>query len=757
MSNRTTLDLVASPAPSGVFDPAEIVDRLYRDGCGVITFYTTVYAFLDCRYSVFLDQVIPEDQRAPLRESTLRRLAAGNVFEANQIAALVTDLKRNGLPYAEVGVRIVDVPNSWGPEDIRSAVAELGEHFTVSLVVDGLRHDIPARKSELAELLASRQPDSVVFIQGVFDYHDIEDQDTRHAVKSELELATLSAMADGIAAQKAGLPGPVILAPRLPATYVPLLGRNLVGEPDLLVPVAEQCSYTSVDYKDSKALDQSSATRRFLISPATSPFLENAVDSDELGAGVLKKKQRLQLYHYHLMLTEILPHLGAEAVPTAGIIGRDGVCVWSDMETEYWGRRGARKSAAAIYQETVELSLEARELGRAFAEGADVILPAELNPARRTACDECPFRKQCAREREEIKHLSLHPDLADSKAMEIAEVLPAPTLTALAYSDPDTLAESIIDRGVKGFGQSREHVEGKVVHLIDQARTLSVGKAYRRRTRSRIPRLEAVIEVHFDIENNNDAMGDIPPNHWFQTGWVTKKGVSRVDMKENRRYSVRWSDGTPEGEAEMFASFWRSFKRLEAEAATMYDELLERYGPEPLAGVKPFRAFVYSGAEYRVFRAKAREHAGYPGVPTLEELERYFVPSNPERPESATVVDLCAFIKEYLHLPLSDRKLKSVAPYVGHAWADEDPSGLSATLWASDMFTTSDPTERERLRRRLEQYNKDDCYATLAIREWVDKVTFKSVEVLDSGLFTMRFPRRSARRSEVPQPQLFAS
>src|SRR5690606_17968588 len=115
--------------------------------------------------------------------------------------------------------------------------------------------------------------------------------------------------------------------------------------------------------------------------------------------------------------------------------------------------------------------------------------------------------KQCAREREEIKHLSLHPDLADSKAMEIAEVLPAPTLTALAYSDPDTLAESIIDRGVKGFGQSREHVEGKVVHLIDQARTLSVGKAYRRRTRSRIPRLEAVIEVHFDIENNNDAMG----------------------------------------------------------------------------------------------------------------------------------------------------------------------------------------------------------------------------------------------------------
>ena len=28
MSNRTTLDLVASPAPSGVFDPAEIVDRL---------------------------------------------------------------------------------------------------------------------------------------------------------------------------------------------------------------------------------------------------------------------------------------------------------------------------------------------------------------------------------------------------------------------------------------------------------------------------------------------------------------------------------------------------------------------------------------------------------------------------------------------------------------------------------------------------------------------------------------------------------
>lgn len=58
----------------------------------------------------------------------------------------------------------------------------------------------------------------------------------------------------------------------------------------------------------------------------------------------------------------------------------------------------------------------------------------------------------------------------------------------------------------------------------------------------------------------------------------------------------------------------------------------------------------------------------------------------------------------------------------GFRWRDEEPGGLASIMWFTQAVTDEDPTVREAARVRVLQYNEDDVRATLALREWFDRL-----------------------------------
>lgn len=758
----------------------------------VTRFYDTVYNYLLCPYMRFLEPVIPEEERAPLPESVLERMESGNRFEAAQVAKLIATSHEAGRPviFASGSYAALDLTSD-AVAQVKAFTSDAPTHRSFGLATTDTYSPLPTDGRKRGPVIrhaveAATASGSSLLVIASDDYHEIADADERSAARDEIVYRTVSGIADGIDAMRDGKPAPILIGPRLPRTYVAEMDSDLVGEPDLLVPVPSLTTYTSVDYKDASVLTASTRTNQHQASPATSPFLEDATKTD-LGPGILNKKHRLQLFHYQLMLEPLLEALGTKATPQAAIIGRQGYAVWSDQTEKVFGRAKDRKSAEEIYFSTVSASNDAYALGELFAQGVDVEVPAELNPARRAECAECPFRRHCEEERRRNGgHLTLHPDIGAEMALELAEILPTPSLESLAFSDAADLLAKAQVQDVKGLGPTVEAKHAKIQVLIDGARSIHSAKSYRRRDQSRVPTLEAVVEVHFDLENNNNPMagGKVPANYWFQTGYVHKKGLDALAEKVTVRYSSKFADGSPASEAEMFAQFWASMHRSQQEASPLYDEirrvsgtaalnrlranggtelldataqrlgassrtdLASKLGEEELAGIVPFRAFVYSPAELRIMRAKATEHEGFPGVPSRDEVEAWFACQTPGRPESAVAVDLWAFLDTYVHLPLPDRKLKTVAPYIGHYWDVHDPSGLIATYKADVMLSSPGTAEAEAAKKWLWSYNKADCAANLAVRRFIDATPWKGVAKLDDeGVFRARFPRRAARRN----------
>src|SRR5690606_9892811 len=154
---------------------------------------------------------------------------------------------------------------------------------------------------------------------------------------------------------------------------------------------------------------------------------------------------------------------------------------------------------------------------------------------------------------------------------------------ALAHADPVKLAADIVEAGISGFGSSDEAVLASVHSLVDGARAMLQNRAYRRRDRRAVPTLEAVVELHVDLENNNNPMvrfddRTIPAGHLAQTGVLVKTGLDDYPDTLHTRYYPWFSDGTPEGEAKAIADWWRFVEGQRKKAVRLYDELKAQLG-----------------------------------------------------------------------------------------------------------------------------------------------------------------------------------
>lgn len=88
---------------------------------------------------------------------------------------------------------------------------------------------------------------------------------------------------------------------------------------------------------------------------------------------------------------------------------------------------------------------------------------------------------------------------------------------------------------------------------------------------------------------------------------------------------------------------------------------------------------------------------------------------------SSRFIDLHTLIRKSWILPLKNYGLKTVSNWLGFEWMQKNVSGSKALYW----WIQYQITENEIFLKKIIQYNKDDCFATLQIAEYLIKNQLK--------------------------------
>jgi predicted RecB family nuclease len=438
----------------------------------------------------------------------------------------------------------------------------------------------------------------------------------------------------------------------------------------------------------------------------------------------------LQLAHYHRML-EAAGH--ASESPLGGIVGKEKLVVWYDLNAPLWLSGGKRRTALERYDFEFDFRLDVA--ATALCRGEDPSTEPLVVPVKIDECDVCEWWGVCGPVLEETDDVSLLPRVGWPQWRDLRA---GGVTTREALACLDWLTASLIDQGVDvrtymeqadrgdparpvavviGARRTRQiavltaagfHTAGDASRLdpatievafargsspipslasqMDTARAhLGAAPAYRRRgvEEVRVPRAD--IEIDVDMENsvNNQAYlwgalvsaGEEPVYHPFVT-WEP------LDAEGDQRRGV-------------FLRFW--------------EWLSEMVGAAEAEG-RTIAVYCYSRqAEETQMRGALGE-----GDDAVREAVDEFL-------GSPRWVDLYRVFDH--QLITGDRiGLKVVAGLAGFSWRDDDPDGAQSMVWYEQAVTGD-----EEARQRLLTYNEDDVRATRVLRDWMTRTDFPSV------------------------------
>jgi predicted RecB family nuclease len=184
---------------------------------------------------------------------------------------------------------------------------------------------------------------------------------------------------------------------------------------------------------------------------------------------------------------------------------------------------------------------------------------------------------------------------------------------------------------------------------------------------------DSPLEIFFDIET--DPMRDICYLH----GFVERRNL---DNSTEKYVAFFANSPTSEEEEKAFAEAWNYIKSS-----------------------RPFAIYYYSKYERTVWRKIQQK---YPHVVTPEEIEDLFDPKQS--------IDLYFdVVKPKTEWPTRDYSIKTLATYLGFSWRDTDPSGASSIEWYHRWVETGDVS----IRKRILEYNEDDCIATRVLLDGI--------------------------------------
>jgi predicted RecB family nuclease len=283
---------------------------------------------------------------------------------------------------------------------------------------------------------------------------------------------------------------------------------------------------------------------------------------------------------------------------------------------------------------------------------------AATRPAACAACKLCVWRGHCREALVAGDDVTLVPHLGPR--MRAAFEPHARTVAELASLPIGGDSEVV----VKGIGRER------LARFRDRARLLSSpgASAY---ARSVLPLARAERELFLDIEV--DPFGDRTYLHGILER--TRSGPGR----ETERFHAHLM--TDDGEGEERRAFSDAFKQLTA---------------DPDA-----RIYYWSPYERTLYRAL---QARYPDVCSADEVEALF-----GRPETIDLLN--DIVNPMTDWPLHDHSIKTIAKHLGFRWRDAEPSGAASIEWYRRWLASGD----EAIRRRIVEYNEDDCIATRVV------------------------------------------
>jgi len=456
----------------------------------------------------------------------------------------------------------------------------------------------------------------------------------------------------------------LVLGPRL--RHDVRSGR--VGEPDLLVRRGTQ-GYLPVDVKHHRTLDaERPEDRRGVVALADLGRRDVAPRPREAGTHDAQRADLLQLAHYWRMLEDL--GLAAAGVPTGGVVGRERQVVWFDLtEPRLADGRDLedRRSALELYD--LEFAERHRVFLAASAHVTDPTRPLPLVPVSIAECPDCRWREHCGAYLEEREDVSLLPRVT------------RPAWEALRRIGADTIPRlAALRDGTDVPGMTEGAVAGAVAHA--RARH-GDAPAYRRPGVSSVQVERADVEVDVDMENVEDGA-------YLWGAYVTDRAGSGVAEPGYHAF-VDWDADAAAAGARAFEGFWAWLSGLRGDCAERGLTL---------------RAYCWSAAaENRWLRAGAR------ALGIEDEVERFI--------GSDEWIDLLRVFDAQVITGRASR-LKVVAPLLGFAWDDEDPSGAASMVWWQEAVDPErSPTERDRVQARLLAYNADDVRATLHVRDWL--------------------------------------
>jgi len=512
------------------------------------------------------------------------------------------------------------------------------------------------------------------------------------------------------------------------------------AEPDLLyrqnVRVAKNPKWGAIDVKFHDPFEGTGKGNEWEMSPLATPFPEKSVKVER--KGIVQKDDAYQLAHYH----RALEFHSVAGSPIGGIIGKPegGVTrvVWLNLNDKIYER--STTDALSMYDAAFGQRVEIAE--REIERRTNPELPHLAPPVWKAECKTCPWQSVChdrlsvsddisllmgvTPTKIEVHHAAgistvgelAHLDVATAALVEAGTpVLPEAITQARAKAGqatadlvaslgltPRESAKTLASLTATGltspelakldFTTARYAAGTKgLIKSIDQARVVDYARVQRLpfvfRVRGinelTIPR--AAVEIHVDMENDEQIY------LWgMLTDWKYKNNRVRRDYHPY----VGWK-ATEEDEARVFAEFWAGLHAMIAKAQAQ-------------EGENNVLVFHYTAAEDRCMRHLAQVHEGLPGIPTLDDVNAFLA--------SDLWVDLYPVMTNQLIWPTEDGTLKSLAKFVQFAWRDDDPSGANSVVWYQNAIDENSPTHDES-RKRIIEYNEDDCRATAALLSWL--------------------------------------
>lgn len=277
-------------------------------------------------------------------------------------------------------------------------------------------------------------------------------------------------------------------------------------------------------------------------------------------------------------------------------------------------------------------------------------------PAYSAVCKLCHWYSACVADLEAGDDLTLLPELGRAKRDAMASSIP--NVAALATSD--------ITRFIEGKKTAFAGIGPDTLLKLQQRAKLVKAPNPRPCRTSAISLSPKATEIFFDVEV--DPMHDFCYLH----GFIERRNG---DNAEENYHGFFAGTVKPEEEERAFAEAWCF--------------IVQR---------QPCTIYYYSKYERTIWR-KLQEK--YPAVCRSADIEALFNPIQS--------VDLYFdVVKKATEWPTRDYSIKTLATYLGFTWRDRHPSGAASIEWFNRWIETSDPE----IKKRILEYNEDDCRAT---------------------------------------------